>query len=242
MLTSRERDVLLKLQRNRVGRVPDSKELALGNILVASGKITREQLDGALQSQIASGRQLGEELISAGHATRPQVEVGLLRQKKYIAYALVLATGLSLLPPMLPSAVAAGVGASIAVSVTVIANAKLNTIYQTNQIEISAADIAHGYANVSSALRFSVTTNKGAGYIMQFYPVGELFESVYVDGLGSSVHLGADGGAIFQRVPQTSSQVQDLSFRFILNENIKPGIYLWPLHLSVLPLQGAEMD
>jgi hypothetical protein len=236
MLTNRERDVLLELQRNRVRLAPDSKELALGNILVASGKITRKQLDGALQSQIASGLQLGEELIGAGHASRGQVEGGLLLQKKFIAYALVLATGLSPLSPIVPSAVAAESSASIAVTVMVVANAKLNTIYQANQIEISAADIALGQVDVSAASRFSVTTNKGAGYLMQFHPVGEVFESVYVEGLGNTVHLGADGGAIVQRVHQTSNQMHELSFRFILNENTKPGIYPWPLSLSVRPL------
>jgi hypothetical protein len=236
MLTTHERDVLLELQRCRVGKVSASSEFALGNILVASGKITRDQLDSALYSQIASGLPLGEELIDAGHASRAQVEVGLLLQKKFIAYALVLATGLAPLAPLMPSAQAIESSAAIPISVMVVANAKLQTISQPKQIEISVTDVARGHVNVPAALRFSVVTNKGAGYLMQFHPVGNVFEAVQVDGLGNTVHLGADGGVIVQRIQQTPNQTQELSFRFILDAETKPGTYPWPLLLTVRPL------
>jgi hypothetical protein len=236
MLTTRERDLLLKLQCRRNGMTPTANEFALGNILVASGKISRDQLDSALRSQRKSGLKLGEELIGSGHASRGQVEVGLLLQKKFIAYALVLASGFAPLSLIMPSAVAAESSAAIPVSVTVIANAKLQTIYQAKQIEISAADIARGQVDVPTASRYSVTTNKGVGYLMLFHPVGNVFESVHVQGLGNSVQLGADGGAIIRRIPQVLNQTSELSFRFILNPTTKPGIYPWPLLLSVRPL------
>ena len=233
MLTPRERNVLLTLQRHQGGVAPTPHKFALGNILVASGKITRVQLDSALLSQRASGRRLGEELIEAGHLSKKQVEVGLLLQKKFIAYALVLATGLLPLPPIMPSAQAAQRSAAMPVSAMVVANAKMLTSYQAKQIEISAADVARGQVEVPAALRFSVATNKGAGYLMQFHPVGNLFESVHVDGLGNAVQLGADGGVIVQRGPQAPNQTHELSFRFILHPDTPPGTYTWPLLLSV---------
>jgi hypothetical protein len=233
MLTPRERNVLLELQRYHAGMTPNTHKFALGNILVASGKITRAQLDSALLSQRASGRRLGEELIQAGHASKRQVQVGLLLQKKFIAYALVLATSLLPLAPIMPSAHAAQRSAALPVSAMVVANAKLQTSYQARQIEISAADVARGQVEVPAALRFSVTTNKGSGYLMQFHPVGNLFESVHVDGLGNTVQLGADGGAIVQRGAQASNLTHELSFRFDLHPDTAPGTYPWPLLLSV---------
>ena len=205
----------------------------LGNILVASGKISQIQLDTALLSQHASGRRLGEELVFAGHVSQRQVEVGLRLQKKFIAYALALTTGLAPLFPVMSSAQAAQSSAAMQVSVRVVAIAKLQTGYQARQIEISAADVARGQVEVAAASRFSVLTHLGAGYLIQLDPIGHVFESVHVEGLGNAVQLGADGGAIVRRGPQASDLTHELSFRFILHPATRPGTYPWPLLLSV---------
>jgi hypothetical protein len=233
MLTSQEKAVLLELERDDAGLTSTPGKFALGNILVASGQITRVQLDSALLSQRTSGRRLGEELIDAGHASIRQVEKGLLLQKKLIAYALVLATTLLPLAPNMASAHAAQRGAAMPVSAMVIANARLQISYQAKQIRISAADVARGEVEVPAAMRFSVVTNKGSGYLMQFHPVGNFFASVHVDGLGNTVQLGADGGAIVQRGPQVPNRTHELGFRFNLHPDTTPGSYPWPLMLSV---------
>lgn len=212
---------------------PSPNRFFLGNILVASGKISQIQLDTALLSQHASGRRLGEELVFAGHVSQRQVEVGLRLQKKFIAYALALTTGLAPLFPVMSSAQAAQSSAAMQVSVRVVAIAKLQTGYQARQIEISAADVARGQVEVAAASRFSVLTHLGAGYLIQLDPIGHVFESVHVEGLGNAVQLGADGGAIVRRGPQASDLTHELSFRFILHPATRPGTYPWPLLLSV---------
>jgi hypothetical protein len=233
MLTPQERAVLLELQRDQAGTTPAPNKFALGNILVAGGQITRAQLERALRSQLASGRRLGEELVDAGLTSKRQVEKGLLLQKKFIAYALVLATGLLPLGPIMPGAQAAQRGAAMPVSAMVVANARLYTSYQAKNIEISAADVARGEVEVPAALRFSVATTKGSGYLMLFHSVGNLFDSVQIDGLSNAVQLGSDGGAIVQRGPQVQNQTHELSFRFSLHPDTAPGSYPWPLMLSV---------
>jgi hypothetical protein len=85
-------------------------------------------------------------------------------------------------------------------------------------------------------LRFSVITNSRSGYLMQFHPVGNVFESVQVGGLGNIIQLGADGGAIVQRGPQTPNLEHELSFRFTLHPDTTSGTYPWPLLLSVRAL------
>ena len=211
----------------------DAGEFALGRILVANGQITRSQLATALRRQAATGRRLGEELITSGHASRSQVEHGLFVQRRLLAYALAVTVGLA---PLAPRAEAAQRSAALAVSVTVIATAKLRTDYQTTQLHITAADIARGYIEVPAAWRFSVLTNSRSGYLMEFHPLAQFFDSVQVDGLGNVVQLGAEGGAIVQRGPLPPHRTHELSFRFGLRPDLRPGSYPWPLQLAVLAL------
>ena len=55
----------------------------LGEILVASGYLTRPQLDEALSIQRKPGprRMLGQILISRGFVTKAQIQIALARQK-----------------------------------------------------------------------------------------------------------------------------------------------------------------
>ncbi len=233
ILTLRENDMVLDFQRRHIDVAPVAGKLALGNILVANGQITRPQLEDTLRRQLGTGRRLGEELITAGHASKGQIESGLLLQRKLIAYVLAVTMGLA---PLVPPAEASQKSLAMPVSVTVIANAKMQTNYQAAQLEITDADVARGYVEVSSASRFSVSTNSRSGYIMEFHPVGNIFESVQVGGLGHVVQLGADGGAIVQRGLLPPNLTHELSFRFNLRSDTLPGSHPWPLLLSVRAL------
>ncbi len=230
-LSPRERGAVIKFEQHPQDVTPVSGEFALGNILVANGQITRSQLELALMQQTKTGRRLGEELIKAGHASSGQVEKGLLIQRKLVAYALAASVGFS--PVVATTADAAQMSADVGVSVTVVAHAKMQTVFQETQLKISKEDIVRGFVEVASASRFSVSTNSQSGYLLEFYPVGEIFESVQIGGLGSPVHIGADGGAIVQRGQLLANYSHELSFRFTLRPEVVPGNYPWPLQLSV---------
>jgi hypothetical protein len=233
LLTKRERAAILEFQRRQTGAATVSGKFALGNILVASGQITRDQLESALLRQATSGRRLGEELIDASQASVGQIESGLLLQKRLITYALKVTLGLAPLVTLLPSAEAVQKHAALAVSVTVIANARMQPSYQATQLTITEADVARGYVEVAAASRFSVRTNSRTGYLMEFHPLTDIFESVHVAGLGSAVQFGADGGSVVQRSLTASNLDHELSFRFTLRSQARPGLYPWPLQLSV---------
>jgi hypothetical protein len=237
MFTQREKNVAQELKRHHSLSTTDSDEFALGNILVADGQITRAHLDNALLQQLTSGLRLGEELIKNGHASESQVESGLLLQRKLVKNAAVITMSLAaMLPIITPVAEAASTNAAMPVSVSVIARAKIQTGYQVSQLVIRKSDIARGYIEIPSAMQFSVSTNSHNGYLMQFDPVGNMFKSVEVSGLGTVITLGADGGTIVQRGVVQQSQTHALSFRFMLSPDITPGTFPWPLHLSVRPL------
>jgi hypothetical protein len=233
-LTQREKEAVTQYKRNTNNSGLISGEFALGNILVANGQITRPQLDNALRKQAKSGRKLGEELITAGHASHSEIETGLSMQRKLVAYALAASVGFS--PVVATTAEAAQTSAAMGVSVTVVAHAKMQTVFQESQLKISKEDIARGFVEVASASRFSVSTNSRTGYLMEFYPIGDIFDSVQIGGLGSPVHIGADGGAIVQRGQLLASFTHELSFRFTLSQDVVPGNYPWPLQLSVRAL------
>jgi hypothetical protein len=236
VLTQRERDVVLEFQRHQAGAVPAAGKFYLGTILVATGQITRAQLEDALRRQAVTGRRLGDELIESGQASKGQIEGGLLLQRKLVTAALIIA--MMLVAPLaltVPSA-QAGQTASMQVSVTVIANTKVRTDYQATQLKITEADVTRGYIDAPAASRFLVSTNSRSGYHMEFYPIGNLFESVQIEGLGNAVRLGADGGTIVQRDPLLPNMTHELSYRFILRPDVQSGSYQWPLLLSVRPL------
>lgn len=233
-LTSQEKDTVIKLkqQQNKISRV--TGDFALGNIMVANGHITRPQLEQALRKQVESGRRLGEELITDGHASAGQVERSLLLQRKLMACALAVTVGLA--PIVSSSAEAAQTSAAMAVSVTVVAHAKMQINSQATQLVISKEDVTRGFVEVPAASRFSVISNSRLGYLMEFNPVGNLFDSVRISGLGNAVQMGTDGGAVVQRGLVSAKPTVELSFRFALRPDVLPGIYPWPLQLSVRSL------
>lgn len=220
-------------QPMKSGTAPHSGHFPLGQLLVANGQITLEQLEDALHRQAQSGRRLGDELVRAGHASKKQIDEGLLLQRKFIAYALAVSAGLA---PLAPTNAMASPAAAMAVSAMVVANAKLRIEHQETQLTITAADVARGYVHVAGASRFSVQTNSRAGYSLQFSPIGSLFASVQVDGLSNPVRLGPDGGAIVQRGTVMAELSHELSFRFLLRADAQPGTYGWPLQMSVRAL------
>lgn len=222
--------------RQQRSGLPVDKKYALGNILVASDQITRAQLEDALRRQLASGRRVGEELIDAGHVSEHQVAHGLFLQRVLIPSTLAVAIGLAPMVGIGPQAHAGQTNAVMPVSATVVAHAKLLSSYQVEQLVITEADVSRGYVHANAASRFAVVTNSRAGYLMEFHPMGHLFESVRIEGLGNPVLMGADGGIVVQRALPSAELLHELNFRFDLGRDAQPGRHVWPLRMVVRPL------
>jgi hypothetical protein len=75
----------------------DDRAPKLGELLVAQGAISPEQLKTALERQKTSGRRLGEELIKLGFVKRSVVNRALRMQRR-IAAAVVCALVISATP------------------------------------------------------------------------------------------------------------------------------------------------
>jgi predicted CXXCH cytochrome family protein len=79
MLTGQQLSALLEFQGNQ-----DSKSvspLRLGELLVATGQITRDQLEDALHRQTTSNKNIGDILVEAGYVHQSGIEYGVRLQK-----------------------------------------------------------------------------------------------------------------------------------------------------------------
>lgn len=79
MLTHMQLKGLLDLQHNQES--PADTPLRLGELLVATGQITRQQLEQALSRQKQTGGRLGEVLVSEGFARKQQINHAVRLQK-----------------------------------------------------------------------------------------------------------------------------------------------------------------
>lgn len=232
-ITHAELDAALAFQRHQDGTDSSSERLRLGEILVATGQITRVQLDAALLKSRTVPRKIGDLLVEAGDLRPEQVERGLRIQKKLVTASLVAALSLASVASAqdVHRAVAAPSAARIEVSARVQARATLRVLWQQARIAITDADILRGYVDVRSASRIEVRNNSLQGFMLVFEGAGGPFREVYVRGLGREVQLGAGGG--FAPMPYTLDPVvMELSYRFTLDKEIRPGVYDWPLTLS----------
>ena len=177
-------------------------------------------------------RNVSYELSSTRVANKSQAEDATVLQRKLIYCTLAVAIGVGLLV----IAKASELMTTVPVSVTVVDNAKLEIAYHALDLNITQSDISRGYVDAPSALRFSVLTNSKYGFLMNFYPVGDIFKSAQVDGIVGNINIDEAGGSIVHRGVFPQNVKYELNFRFILRPNLSPGRYAWPLQISVQAL------
>lgn len=242
LLTDGELDAILEFQHHQGGEAPASARLRLGEILVATGQITREQLDAALAQRKASQKKLGELLVETGAVQPHQVARGLKLQEKLVTAAILAVLSLASVgnSQETPFGGFKSIAdrAEVRVTATVVSRAVMNIIYQRPVVVITDADIARGYVDIPSASRIEVRNNSRAGYLLVFTGIGwpvPMFDEVHVKGMGIETQIGPGGGWVPQ--PYVRDTVtMELSYHFVLSKNIRPGTYDWPLSLSARPM------
>jgi hypothetical protein len=203
----------------------------LGEILLAQGTITQEQLAIALDRQKTSGRRLGEELVKAGFVKRSVVSRALRIQRRIVFGALTTLAAATMSPQ-----IHAAARSQIAVTAFVPAQTIGQLVRQHSEITITDADIARGYVEIPAASQLRVTSNNPAGYVIDFFSRLAIFTSVRVSSAGGGADLGPDGGTIIERGRKGRDMPLDLSYRFNLAAQVQAGTYAWPLALNVRPL------
>lgn len=232
LFTQSEIDIALSFQSRQGEGTPSC--LSLGELLIATGYITHDHLQDALDRQKKSNKKLGEVLVDAGHCRPHHIEHGLHMQKQLVAAALIAALSLA---PVNEAASSSSVAMStkIQVTATVLARASMQVLRQPAEIIVTEADIKRGFLDVNAGSLVEIKNNSRAGVNLIFDVHGLPFKEALVSGFGREVSLGLNGGIITHQITGTS--IIAFSYRFILDENSRAGTYAWPLSLSVSPLE-----
>jgi len=87
MLTGQQLNALLDFQHSQ--ETVNDSPFRLGELLVATGQITREQLESALNQQRITHHKLGEVLVEAGYVDSKRINYGIRLQKMVMKAVLV---------------------------------------------------------------------------------------------------------------------------------------------------------
>jgi hypothetical protein len=232
-LTERQLNALLAFQKGQEEVRATNSPLRLGDILVSAGYISREQLDCALGKQSVSRKKLGEVLLEEGYVQPQQIRHGINLQQKLLTSILVGILALAAMPATEASAKSSST--ELRVSATVLPFTQMSVHNQTAMLIITESDVSRGYVDVPLGSSIEVRSNSRDGHYLSFESSDELFKQVRIDGLGKPAILGAGSGIVPFAMDGKSVKI-NLSYRFILSENIRPGAYPWPLTVSVIPL------
>ncbi|CAG4884717.1 conserved protein of unknown function [Georgfuchsia toluolica] len=230
-------DRALRFQDAQSQKCDTKSRLCLGEILVATGEISRAQLDDALARQRDSGRQLGSELVNAGHLKPHQLASGLHLQRRLVALAIAATLAVGTAVETTPAEAAVGANAQVAVSATVLRHVSIRVLSAPHTIHISEADIVRGYVDVPIPLMLEIVSNSPTGYLLTVESQADFARGTEVRGIGSPVSFGRFGGVLSVQSGGHGMQTMpaELNFRVLLSEEARPGVHPWPIQISVMP-------
>ncbi len=242
-ITGKELKAILAFQQNQGIETRGSDRLRLGELLVATRHITKEQLEDVLVKQKISKKKIGDMLVEAGYAEPHHIEFGLNLQRKLVTAALIAALSMA-------STEGADVAhateststskARVTVTARVLARTSIKFLYQAPELVVTNSDISRGYVEIPDASRIELKNNNPDGYMLVFEGTNgqvNLVKEIQVQGLGREVQIDAYGGWIVLPNEGLAPVTKELSYRFVLSEKAQPGSYMWPLALSVRPMQ-----
>lgn len=150
---------------------------------------------------------------------------------------------LALLLPGGPAAMAAQRNGSLAVSARVPAITQFSVESQPATLTITKDDIRAGYVDVVCS--YEVKSNDRAGYGLAFAVAPGSFNGVQViGGLANPVTLTPGATTLAPQPYRRFYSTLQVTFHFLLVDKndkqqdlkIKPGVYPWPVNVSVQPL------
>jgi hypothetical protein len=231
-------DVALQsqLQKQKLNQsIPTPVAIRIGDILVAGGHISREQLYESIEHQKNSNQKLGEILVEKGYVQQHHVEHGIRLQQMLVAAALSAVVSISSVDKAEAGPSGNVSSATVHVSATVKPIAKVTVLYQQPQLEITSKHVAQGYLEIPHASRIEVRSNSPSGYLLSIENQGGPFRDVFVSGLGGEVQLNGGTGWILMAYTRMSKTLE-VSYRVMLSADARPGSYPWPFQLSAMTI------
>jgi hypothetical protein len=139
--------------------------------------------------------------------------------------------------PHAPSHASSVADARLQVTARVLKYLRLQVVSQPLTVEITEADVARGWVEVTQRMQVSVESNAPEGYALALANRSAAVRLVKVSGLGPELQLSTESMAV--RTASRRGMARDvlgLGFRFDLTPEARPGSHAWPIQVSVLPL------
>ncbi len=233
-----ELDVALEFQQRQATKEPSFGLLRFGELMVATGLITREQMAASLLRQKLTGKKLGEDLVAEGLVRPHQIAHTLQFQQKLVSAALATALTLGSFTASATGRTGSSRLAAPTVAAATAKQATLKVLAQPDQVTITAEDINRGYVDIPSRLLAEIKNSSLSGYMLVFENDGDFVHHIYIKGLGTDIRLDGKGGVITQpfAAPVETESTLTIGFRFMLADHARPGSYDWPVQVSVMPL------
>jgi hypothetical protein len=127
---------------------------------------------------------------------------------------------------------AAGNKETLFVSANVLPKLSQTTLRQPTDLTITQQDIATGYINIEAGTVMHVTCNDPNGYFLNFYIEDRMINAADVKINGRIVTVQAGTGLIRQPFHGISGETVEITYRFYLAPDLKPGSYRWPLTVA----------
>ncbi|MFZ3140573.1 hypothetical protein [Polaromonas sp.] len=158
-----------------------------------------------------------------------------LRLRRTLAAALLAMCSVA---GITPAEAADGANAQVAVGATVLRHAGVRVLTAPRTVNISQADIVHGYVDVAMTSKLEIRSNSPTGYLLAIESQADFARGTEVRGTGGVASLGRFGGVLNIQTAGHGMQTTpvELSFRILLSEEARPGLYPWALQISVLPV------
>lgn len=168
----------------------------------------------------------------------PRLANGLRLQRLRGGFSVAAMLAVGTVTGIMPAEAADGANAQVAVSATVLRHASVHVLTAPRTVNISQADIVHGYVDVAMASKLEIRSNSPTGYRLAIEGEADFARGIEVRGTGGVALLGRFGGMLnIQTVGQGMQTTPvELRFRILLSEQARPGIYPWALQMSVLPV------
>lgn len=138
------------------------------------------------------------------------------------------------------SGAAASPPVTLTVSATVLPRTAVTSVASPTAIVVSADDVRRGYVDVGAPTRLLLSNNAPRGFAIDVFPTAGIFTAVNVRSAGAAAFLGRDGGTIVERSVHGRAIAITLSWRFMLADDVTPGLYPWPLQLTVRALADDQ--
>lgn len=236
MVQHKLREQLAQEAGQSVHTLPDC--LRVGELLVARGDVSRDQLSKALQQQ-PKGTRLGDVLLQMGAISAATLERVLPLQMRLMSAVLCAGIGFAFAFSA-PAAQAGGATASLVISATIAKRLHFQLQSQPGSFSISPQDIARGYLDLNQETIFDVETNSAQGVALEFRGIdsGADIQDVLVTGGTPGFRMPASGGVMLLQEGwhPTVHRTLRLGYRLMLGPAARAGSYAWPLSLGVSAL------